>query len=315
MSMTPSVLAYEQGYAIHVNQPGDSLFYHLDYDERSHELNMEFQHFHDFYEICILLDRTAAHIIEGSLYEIQPLDIVLLRPSLLHKTQYPKGAPPKRLMITFAMPRNTPGLDSGYTELFSIFNKPVPIFRFTEERRKEVLAPINDIFAISQQPSVLQSVMIHSKFVEFLCALHRYSPENGYVREETGSTMSRRMYAIASYIHSHYQQDLSLDEVSKRFYVSAHHLSRQFNKVTGFTFTEYVQMTRIRNAQQMLLNSSEKITDIAAQCGFTSFSQFNRIFNKQNGMSPSAYRRSRHSQSEREVMLVGERPEPLGSLE
>ncbi|WP_339298792.1 AraC family transcriptional regulator [Paenibacillus sp. FSL R5-0623] len=293
--MTPSVLAYEQGYAIHVNQPGDSLFYHLDYDERSHELNMEFQHFHDFYEICILLDRTAAHIIEGSLYEIQPLDIVLLRPSLLHKTQYPKGAPPKRLMITFAMPRNTPGLESGYTELFSIFNKPVPIFRFTEERRKEVLAPINDIFAISQQSSVLQSVMIHSKFVEFLCALHRYSAENGYVREETGSSMSRRMYAIASYIHSHYQQDLSLDEVSRRFYVSAHHLSRQFNRVTGFTFTEYVQMTRIRNAQQLLLNSSEKITDIAAQCGFTSFSQFNRIFNKQNGMSPSAYRRGRPS--------------------
>ncbi|WP_458124897.1 AraC family ligand binding domain-containing protein [Paenibacillus sp. Z3-2] len=100
--MTHSVLAYEQGYAIHINQPGDSLFYHLDYDERSHELNMEFQHFHDFYEICILLDRTAAHIIEGSLYEIQPYDIVLLRPSLLHKTQYPKGVPPKRLMITFA---------------------------------------------------------------------------------------------------------------------------------------------------------------------------------------------------------------------
>ncbi|MEK3705758.1 AraC family transcriptional regulator [Paenibacillus sp. FSL R7-0198] len=306
--MTQSVLAYEQGYAVHVNQLGDSLFYHLDYDERSHDLNMEFQHFHDFYEICILLDRTAAHIIEGSLYDIQPLDIVLLRPSLLHKTQYPKGAPPKRLMITFAMPRNTPGLENDYNELFSIFDEPIPIFRFTEERRKEVLAPINDIFAISQHPSALQSVMIHSKFMEFLCALHRYSAENGYVREETGSTMSRRMYAIASYIHSHYQQDLSLDEVSKRFYVSAHHLSRQFNKVTGFTFTEYVQMTRIRNAQQLLLNSSEKITDIAAQCGFTSFSQFNRIFNKQSGMSPSAYRRSRHSQSEREVISLG-RPE------
>ncbi|MDQ0173505.1 AraC family transcriptional regulator [Paenibacillus tundrae] len=313
--MRPSVLAYEQGYAIHVNQPGDALFYHLDYDERSHDLNMEFQHFHDFYEICILLDRTAAHIIEGSLYEIQPYDIVLLRPSLLHKTQYPKGIPPKRLMITFAMPRNALGIESDYNELFSIFDEPIPIFRFTEEQRKEVLAPINEIFSIYKQPSVLQSVVIHHRFVEFLCAIHRYSAENGYVREETGSLMSRRVYAIASYIHSHYQQDLSLDEVSRRFYVSAHHLSRQFNKVTGFTFTEYVQMTRIRNVQQMLLNSSEKITDIAAQCGFTSFSQFNRIFNKQNGMSPSAYRRRRHSQSERDVILVGERPEPLGSLE
>lgn len=307
--MTTSVLTYEQGYVIHVNQPGDELFYHLDYDERSHDLNMEFQHFHDFYEVCILLDRTAAHIIEGSLYEIQPLDIVLLRPSLLHKTQYPKGTPPKRLMINFAMPRHMPGLENGYNELFSIFDEEVPIFRFPEERRKEILAPINDIFAISQQRSTLQPVVIHHKFVEFLCAIHHYAAENGYVREETGSSMSRRMYAIASYIHSHYQQDLSLDEVSRRFYVSAHHLSRQFNRVTGFTFTEYVQMTRIRNAQQLLLNSSEKITDIAAQCGFASFSQFNRIFNKQSGMSPSAYRRSRPSQSKHEMMLVGERHE------
>lgn len=307
--MTQSVLAYEQGYAIHVNEPGDSLFYHLDYDERSHELNMEFQHFHDFYEICILLDRTATHIIEGSLYEIQPYDIVLLRPSLLHKTQYPKGVPPKRLMITFAMPRNTSGLESGYKELFSIFDEPTPIFRFTEERRQEVMAPLNEIFALSQNPSALQSVAIHSKFVEFLCVIHRYSAENSYVREETGSSISQRMYAIASYIHSHYQNELSLEEISKRFFVSAHHLSRQFNKVTGFTFTEYIQMTRIRNAQQMLLNSNKKITDIAAQCGFASFSQFNRIFNKLNGMSPRAYRRSRQLQREDAVANMMSKPE------
>ncbi|PQP83925.1 AraC family transcriptional regulator [Paenibacillus sp. PCH8] len=292
--MTPSVLKYEQGYVIHVNHPGDELFYHLDYDERSHDLNMEFQHFHDFYEICILLDRTAAHIIEGSLYEIQPLDIVLLRPSLLHKTQYPKGTPPKRLMINFAMPRHVPGLENGYTELFSIFDEPIPVYRFSEERRKAVLAPLNEIFVLSQHASALHSIEIHSKFVEFLCAIHRYSGENSYVREETGSSISERMYAIASYIHSHYQNELSLEEISKQFYVSAHHLSRQFNKVTGFTFTEYIQMTRIRNAQQMLLHSNQKITDIATHCGFTSFSQFNRIFNKWNGMSPSVYRRSEH---------------------
>ncbi|WP_338541280.1 helix-turn-helix transcriptional regulator [Paenibacillus tundrae] len=306
--MRPSVLAYEQGYAIHVNQPGDALFYHLDYDERSHDLNMEFQHFHDFYEICILLDRTAAHIIEGNIYEIQPWDIVLLRPSLLHKTKYPTGTPPKRLIINFAIPRNVPGLESDYKELFSIFEEQIPIFRFSEERRAEVLAPINEIFALSQRPSALHSVAIHSKFVEFLCAIHHHSAENDYVREETGSAMSRRMYAIASYIHSHYQHELSLEEISKKFFVSAHHLSRQFNKVTGFTFTEYIQMTRIRNAQQMLLNTNHKITDIAAQCGFASFSQFNRIFNKFNSMSPSAYRRSRQPQREREVMLVGSDP-------
>lgn len=296
--MAAWALSYEKGYSIQVNQPGDPLFYHLDYDERSYDLNMEFQHFHDFYEICILLDHTAAHIIEGNLYEMQPYDLVLLRPSLLHKTQYPRGTTPRRLMIRFALPNLLPGLETDYRSLFSIFDEPVPIFRFSEERRSEILAPLNRIFAWSQQPSDVQAMAIHHQFVEFLCGIHRYAAENDYVREETGSSISRRMYAVASYIHSHYRQELSLDEVARHFYVSAHHLSRQFNKVTGFTFTEYVQMTRIRHAQQQLLNSGDKITDIAARCGFASFSQFNRIFNKHNGMSPRAYRQSRIPQQE-----------------
>ncbi|WP_440115361.1 AraC family transcriptional regulator [Paenibacillus sp. QZ-Y1] len=299
--MTPFDLAYEQGYAIRVNQPGDSIFYYMDYDERSHDENMEFQHFHDFYEIHILLDRSAAHIIEGRLYEIQPFDLVLLRPSLLHKTTYPKGAPPKRVIINFAMPRNIPGLESGYNELFTIFEEALPIFRFTEERHKDIFTPLNEIFALSQSPSAVQSVAIHSKIVEFLYAIHCYSHENSYVVHETGSSMSKQIYAIASYIHSHYHQELSLEAISKTFYVSAHHLSRQFNKVTGFTFTQYIQMTRIRNAQQLLLNSKMKITEIAEQCGFASFSQFNRSFNKLNGMSPSAYRRMQHSQKNRRL--------------
>ncbi len=294
--MTVWALSYEKGYTIRVNRQGDPLFYHLDYDERSYDLNMEFQHFHDFYEICILLDRTAAHIIEGSLYEMQPYDLVLLRPSLLHKTQYPRGTPPRRLMIRFAMPNPLPGLETDHQALFSIFNEPVPIFRFSEERRQEILAPLNRIFAWSQHPSEVQAMAIHHQFVEFLCGIHRYAAENGYVREQTGSSISRQMYAVASYIHSHYQQELSLDEVARKFYVSAPHLSRQFNQVTGFTFTEYVQMTRIRNAQQQLLHSRDKITDIAARCGFASFSQFNRIFNKHNGMPPRAYRQSHHLQ-------------------
>ncbi|OWA35410.1 AraC family transcriptional regulator [Saccharibacillus sp. O16] len=293
--MMPWALSYEKGYTIQVNQQGDPLFYHLDYDERSYDRNMEFQHFHDFYEICILLDHTAAHIIEGSLYEMQPYDLVLLRPSLLHKTQYPRGASPRRLMIRFDMPRNLPGLQEDYQALFSIFDEPVPIFRFPEERRSEILEPLNQIFTWSQQSSQVQAMAIHHQFVEFLCRIHHYAAENGYVREEAGSSISRRMYAVASYIHSHYQRELSLDEVARHFYISAPHLSRQFNKVTGFTFTAYVQMTRIRHAQQQLIHSHDKITDIAARCGFSSFSQFNRIFHKYHGMPPRLYRQNHRS--------------------
>jgi AraC-like DNA-binding protein len=50
-------------------------------------------------------------------------------------------------------------------------------------------------------------------------------------------------------------------------------------------------MTRIRNAQELLLYTDLKIKDIVGRCGFTSLSQFNRVFNKICGASPSDYRR------------------------
>ena len=85
-------------------------------------------------------------------------------------------------------------------------------------------------------------------------------------------------------------QELSLDYISKKFFISPYYLSHQFKSVTGFTLINYIQMTRVRNAQQLLLYTDMKIADITAHCGFTSFSQFNRVFNKFCHTSPSQFR-------------------------
>ena len=78
------------------------------------------------------------------------------------------------------------------------------------------------------------------------------------------------------------------------FYISPSYLSREFKRVTHFNLTNYIQMTRIKNAQYRLSATDNKITDIASDCGFTSFSQFNRIFNKVTGKSPREYRNATH---------------------
>lgn len=284
------MLLYEQGYSIHLNTSNDRLFYYFDYDERSHNINMEFQHFHQFYEIHILLDQQASHIIEGNYYDIHPYDMVLLRPSLLHKTQYPEGAPNKRLVINFAIPQNIEGLEASYDSVFSIFDEPLPIFRFSENIRQHIFEPINKIFTLSRQHSSINSLMIHSKFIEFLGSIYNYKAENSYAQQEISNSITHKIYSITSYIHSHYAEELSLDLLSTQFFISPYYLSHQFKHVTGFTLTNYIQMTRIRNAQQLLIYSHMKITDIAERCGFTSFSQFNRVFNKFNGLSPSQFR-------------------------
>lgn len=284
------MLFYEQGYSIHLNTEKDPLFYYFDYDERSYNINMEFQHFHQFYEIHILLDQQASHIIEGNYYDIQPYDMVLLRPSLLHKTQYPEGAPKKRLIINFAIPQNTLGLEDAFHSVFSVFDEQLPIFRFSEEIRQYIFNSINEIFTLSKQPSSINPLIIHSKFLAFLGSIYQHRADNIYSQPEASNSIIHKMYSITSYIHSHYADELSLDFLSTQFFISPYYLSHQFKKITGFTLTTYIQMTRIRNAQQLLIYSHMKITEIAERCGFTSFSQFNRVFNKFNGLSPSQFR-------------------------
>lgn len=293
--MLESDLLYEQGYSVHVNTPADPLFYYFDYDQRSHNINMEFQHDHDFYEIHILLDSRATHIIEGNVHALQQYDIVLLRPYRLHKTQYPVGPPHKRLIINFAVPTNTPGFETAYKNMLLPFGEEVPIYRLTGEPRRAVFDPLNAIFTLSHNASPLNPVLIHSLFQQFLCALTQQRDMNSYVLEEIGNAIMQKIYSITAHIHSKYSSELSLDSISREFYISPYYLSHQFKAVTGFTLTEYIQMTRVRKAQQLLIHTRHKISIIAEQCGFNSFSQFNRIFNKQSGMSPSAFRKQQAS--------------------
>ncbi|MBP2113279.1 helix-turn-helix transcriptional regulator [Paenibacillus silagei] len=290
--MLDSDLLYDQGYSIRINTPADPLFYYFDYDQRSHDINMEFQHDHDFYEIHILLDSSATHIIEGNVHALQQYDIVLLAPYRLHMTQYPAGPPHKRLIINFNLPRNIPGFETAYNAMLQPFSEEVPIYRFTGGPRSAVFEPLNAIFNCSRSASPLNPVLIHSLFQQFLCSLSQQNDKNAYVLEEIGNAMMQKIYSITAHIHSHYGSELSLDSISKEFYISPYYLSHQFRTVTGFTLTEYIQMTRVRKAQQLLLHTRHKISDIAGQCGFNSFSQFNRIFNKQSGMSPSAFRKA-----------------------
>ncbi|MDH6429410.1 AraC family transcriptional regulator [Paenibacillus sp. FSL R7-0048] len=290
--MLENNLLYEQGYSVRINTPVDPLFYYFDYDQRSHDINMEFQHFHDFYEIHILMDSRATHIIDGNVCALQQYDIVLLRPYRMHKTQYPEGPPFKRLIINFAMPKDIPGLENAYKSMFLSFWEEIPIYRLPKELRKAVFDPLNAIFTLSHSTSPLNPVLIHSLFQQFLCALYQRRDQNSYVPEEIGNAIMQKIYSITAYIHSHYNSELSLDFLAKEFFISSYYLSHQFKLITGSTLTEYIQMTRVRNAQQLLIYTRLKISEIAGQCGFNSFSQFNRIFNKLSGMSPSEFRKN-----------------------
>lgn len=283
-------LLYEQGFSISLNDADAPLYYYFDYDTRVHNINMDFQHFHQFYEIFILLDEKASHIIEGDYYPVQQYDMVLLRPMLLHKTEYPEGPPCKRLIINFLLPKESVYLGDALGTALSVFNTELPIYRFPDAVRAELFEVLNGVFTMEKQQPPLKELQLHSRFLEFLCLLYQHRDENQYVQEPVEDSITQKIYTITSYIHNHFDQELTLESLSKRIYISPYYLSHQFKQVTGFTLVNYIQMTRVRNAQQYLLYTNLKIAEITERCGFTSFSQFNRVFHKFCHTSPSSFR-------------------------
>ena len=165
------------------------------------------------------------------------------------------------------------------------------MFRFDGELRKKLYGKLNDIYLLASKTDPMRDLIIHQKFVEFLTLLYLNQESNQYSNETEMTPMERKIYSITGYIHSHYSEELSLEQLAQQFCISSCYLSHQFKDITGFTITDYIQMTRVRNVQAMLINTQVPITEVSAPCGFNSFSQFNRVFRKHIGVSPSLYRK------------------------
>jgi AraC-like DNA-binding protein len=98
------------------------------------------------------------------------------------------------------------------------------------------------------------------------------------------------IWKARKFIEEHSAEELSLGKVAKAANVSRNHLSEKFKQVTGINFVEYVARTRFEEACRLLHELDLRISEIAFEVGFQSLSQFNRVFKKLSGKSPSAYR-------------------------
>ncbi len=98
------------------------------------------------------------------------------------------------------------------------------------------------------------------------------------------------MAQARKFISENSDNDLSLNEVAKAVNMSAFHFCRMFKKSVGLSFTEYVARVRVEKAKNLLLNPHRRISEAAFESGFQSLSQFNRVFLKVVGCSPSRYR-------------------------
>ena len=98
------------------------------------------------------------------------------------------------------------------------------------------------------------------------------------------------IWKARKFIEEHSNEELSLKRVARAVNISGNYLSEKFKEVTGVNFVEYVARVRFEKACDLLENGDRRISEIAFAVGFQSLSQFNRVFKKLSGKSPTAYR-------------------------
>lgn len=126
-------------------------------------------------------------------------------------------------------------------------------------------------------------------FYSFLSNLNNLcQPEN----EDYRSQLEEKLDIVTEYIKEHYQQELSLGELSKLAEVSASYLCRLFKQAYGMTPFTYIIRYRMNAAKEWLLNYPERsIKSIAIESGFHNSSYFGAAFKEYEGYTPNQFRR------------------------
>lgn len=97
-----------------------------------------------------------------------------------------------------------------------------------------------------------------------------------------------------AFISENLAEDISLDQVAQAAGVSPFYFCKLFKEATGLTFTDYVARARVEQTKQLMHNAQVRVSEAAYEAGFQSLSQFNRVFRRIEGCSPSEYRESLH---------------------
>ena len=107
-------------------------------------------------------------------------------------------------------------------------------------------------------------------------------------RAESQTLMERLAAEVLHYINEHYPDELSLDLLSAKFFISKYHLSHEFHRLVGTSVYRYIIQKRLVIAKQMLANGVAP-TDVYGHCGFGDYANFYRAFKAEYHISPKQF--------------------------
>ena len=170
--------------------------------------------------------------------------------------------------------------------------------KMMNEARKGLCFPISAILKVYPMLDSLSSIKEGFYAVmQFLTILYELSKCEGTRPLATSSYAkiaveddSRRVLKVKNYISKNYMDEIRLGALADIAGMSPSAFSRFFKLHTGRNLTDYIIDIRLGSASRLLVDTSQSVAEISFKCGFNNLSNFNRIFKKKKGCSPTEFR-------------------------
>lgn len=264
---------------------------------REGEYTMDARHMHSEYEIYYLLEGERYYFIESETIRVKSGTLLFIAREKIHMTSNVSG---KTYYNRMLIELKEEWLRPFFKEL-----RVVPIEKFfgnyraidlDEEGRVLVENIIRTIVEEAKERRLGYEQMVRARLTElFLYAIRcsRITPETDIAEENPLSAKCSKVNEVAEYIRDNCHENISLQTLSERFFVSKCYLSRIFKEVTSFTVNEYLTVQRIKRGRKLLETTDYSITQVSEMAGFESVTYFEKVFKKQMGQTPLRYRKIR----------------------
>lgn len=251
-------------------------------------------HWHKDVEIIALRDdykgtEYPVITINQAEYQLNPGDVIFIWPGELHEITDNSN----KALIGLQFPSTLFTEIHDFAPYINIF-KTYHLLSASKDPdiTKTLHITINKMIQNSNADSLFKNVEALISLYEMIIAFGTFINENSenLIQSKSNQTFDK-INEACEYIQANCEKDLTLNSVSEYIGFSPSYFSRCFKQATSYNFIEYLSQQRIKKAQNLLIDSTLPITEVAFQAGFNSLSTFNRVFLQYNGCSPLQYKK------------------------
>ena len=243
-------------------------------------------HYHEFCKILLLVSGEGGYYVDGRRYLLQSGDILLIGSRSVHKPELAQEVPYERIII-YISPEFLQNMSAPDCDLLSLFTGDGShVLRLPEQRRKAVFSLASRLERDLGHDAFGRAVLSQADLLQLMVELGRSMADSPADSPRPDAPENRRVLEIMEYLDRNLAEQIDIDRLAERFYISKYYMMRLFHKETGTTIYAYLTRKRLLKARE-LISGGMRAAEACYACGFHSYSSFTRSYGKFFGTTPT----------------------------